>query len=171
MTEKIYEYIKKGLKKGFSKHHLKEALLKHGHKVSDVEFALAQVTGEKISKEPPKNYNLFYIGIAIVIISILIGYSMAGQRNLSLDEIQFEENEVQNYIDRIGDLSLNIEEKELELEKRILDLKQINSSVSQQEEILNSQMEKIESLYQHIKVEREEVKSLLMELINSLLRK
>lgn len=161
----IHDYIKKGLKKGYSKQHIKEILLKHGHKASDVKIALNQVSSKKSWYE---NSNYKISGIIalclIVLILILYGLSQIGSEKTI-------EKDVQDYIDRIGNLSIDIEEKEYQIEAQIKYLKELNTTVEEREKILDQQIKEIEKLYLEIKSEREEIKSLLMELINSILKR
>ena len=171
MDDKLHDYIKRGMARGFSSANIKETLIKHGHKASDIEFAIAQISGKKIDRGEKKkepNKKLIALSLIVILISVFVGYNMAMQQR---EKLQIDEESVQDYIDQIGDLTLNIEEKEGSIEAQLRELKTLNATVEEKEKVVEAQIVEIEKLFNEIKQEREEIKSLLLELVDSILRR
>lgn len=163
--EKLIDYIRKGVQQGFNVAYIKDVLLKHGYKQAEIDTAMVAATASSQEEErTPRNFRNVMIG-GVVIIALLFVIVLVNKGNnitwLTVEDIE-NKLTVQEYLDQIGELSEKIDRKELTIETHIKLIKDLEFDVEEKDKVI----EEIDMLYKAIKKEREEVKGLLLELLD-----
>ena len=171
MSEKLIEYIKKGMTQGFNTEYIKKVLLKHGYSKTEIDFAIAKATGDKL-REPQQKPTLFLVGVvtvaALLIIVLLGGLTKTSLQKAELAEIvEEQEVSVQNYLDKVADLSEEIDAKEKTIDQQIKELRDKELTLEEKDNILND----MSFLYQKMKQERRDVRDLLIELLKEVVER
>jgi len=200
VSKKVVDYIKEGLDKGFSPAHIKDVLVKHGHHPGDIDYSIkvavssnrpepssgigsiqgpqpiepslpVPVTGRTFRLHPLS----YIIPLAIIVfVAVILLNTNAGNRISGAvigvnDDIN--EDEISELIDRISTMSLSIEEKEQMISEQMEILNTLDLTVEEKEALIEEQIHEINELYDNIRQERMDIKSLLMELTNSILER
>lgn len=168
---RLVEYIRKGLGQGFNVAYIKEVLIKHGYKIDEVDAAMGAATVRK-EQEPRKigrSRPLLIGGIAVLGIAFLflvISFERESQLTGGVTLVNLEQKlTVQEYLDQLAELSEKIDDKEGSIEKQIELIKELQFDVDQKDQVIAE----LENLYKAIKKEREEVKDLLLELLDEII--
>jgi len=166
VDEKLIDYIRKGVQQGFNVAYIKDVLLKHGYKQADIDTAMVAATASSQEGErPPRNFKRNVMIGGVVIIALLFVIVLVNKGNnitwLTVEDIE-NELTVQEYLDQMGELSEKIDRKELTIETHIKLIKDLEFDVEEKDTVIAE----IDMLYKAIKKEREEVKGLLLELLD-----
>ena len=171
--QRLIDYVKKGLKQGFNVDYIEEVLLKHGYKIGEVNDAMMEATAPIPETAPPKNNNKsFMIAGALfagIILLFLLFSVQQGKNNITGHVVSDVDSELtlQDYLDKVGELSDNIDKKETTIEEQIGFIKELQFSVDEKDQVVSE----IERLYKAIKKEREEVKDTLVELLQEIIER
>ena len=162
MSDKLVEYIQKGMKQGFNTDYIRKVLLKHGYSKAEVEFAIAQATGEP----RPKEHKMIFIAsgtvVGLLLLLLLIGFLQSRVETRSLQqEVVQKEKTAQDYLDQVADLTQKIDVKERTIEQQLDALRKQESLLKEKDTVVTD----MQLLYAQIKEERREVRDLLVELL------
>lgn len=169
MSDKLVEYVERGVKQGFNTEYIRKVLLKHGYSKAEVEFAIAKGAPDRVTYKPTKEHKLWLSTAAAavaVVLLILFGLwlqSHAKERALESELVE-KEQDAQNYLDRVATLSEEIDAKERTIDQQIEELK---AKDTQNQQLLQD----IDQLYKEIKHERTEVRDMLLQLLQDVIRR
>ncbi len=183
IEEKLVDFIKRGMDRGFHLDYLKEVLKKIGH--SDVHINLAShkaILGH--SRHPPKkkpksksfDMRNFAIGVmiaAIVFLIVLNMFAYSGEPEIKIiteKECPSIDNlETQEKIDQITILGDSISKAQAQIDKQFKTINSLNTTIEEKEQLINQQLEEMKDVNEKIKQERMWVKELLMDLVDYIL--
>jgi len=169
MSDKLIDYVKKGVKQGFNTEYIRKVLKKHGYSKAEVEFAIAKAAPHKISYKPTKEHKMWFtMGITVVAIVLILFFgtwmqSQAEQKTLQREVVEGR-RDVQSYLDKVADLSEEIDARERTIDQQIEDLK---ATDTENQHLLKE----IDVLYKSIKDERMQVRNLLLELLKEVVER
>lgn len=169
MSDKLIDYVKKGVKQGFNTDYIRKVLTKHGYSKAEIEFAIAKAAPHKVTYKPTKEHKMWFTtGAAVVaiILLLLLGTWMQAQteKKTLQREVVEGQRDVQNYMDKVAELSEEIDAKERTIDQQIEDLK---AKDDQNQQLLKD----IDVLYKSIKEERSQVRDLLVELLKEVVER
>ena len=177
--EQLVQYIEEGLKKGFNIDHIRNVLIQHGHDEFRVNEAIKIVRdiphSEKVDehldeKIRKKKHNYWPFIVIIILLSVVIAVL------LSLDfadkqEAKQTEKDIQERMQEVGILSSEIDEKQSEIDAQIKKIENLNTTIDQKEILVQQQIKEINKLNELFKKERNEIRALMLELVNFILSK
>ncbi len=170
MSEKLVDYIKRGTKQGFNTDYIRKVLLKHGYSKTEVEFAIAQATGEPVRK-PTEHKMLFLVSgtiVGLLLLLLIIGFIQSRVETKSLqEEVVQKEKTAQDYLDQVADLTQKIDVKERTIDQQLQTLREKDSQLQEKDQIVTD----MQLLYAQIKEERRQVRDLLIELLKEVVER
>jgi hypothetical protein len=192
IEDRLVEFFKKGMDRGFHTDYLRRALIRKGHSELNVNLAAhkAQIQHTRTSphgkprKAPklrePMNFDMrnFVIGVMIAAIVFLIVLNFFAYSSTSEPEIKIVEKtecpsidglETKEKIDQITILSDSITKAQTQIDKQMATIDNLNTTVEDKEQLIDQQLKELKSINEKIKQERKWVKELLMELVNYIL--
>lgn len=181
MNEELIKYMKKGLDKGFNLSHIKDVLIRHGHSHSSVNeaewrvralypqfFEQPQVKPILSKKYMPFMYVLIALTVAVLGTTMYFNYTIA-KENENLVKINVTQQlTIRQQLDDISDLSKSIDVKQNQIDAQIDEISGLNMLVSDKETLVKEQLEQMKMLNSMVKEERSKVRTMLLELINSM---
>jgi len=169
--DKLVQYIKRGIQKGFAIDFLRRSLIDHGYHKKEVNRAIFHATGGP-QKELSRQRVKILLGatsiIAVVLLVILILSYSNQQKQIDVlsEQVQLTHEAAQAYLHELDTINLEIEEREKRIEQKIILLKQAEQSPQTQDLI-----KELEQLHQAIKTERKETRKLLWELLTAIIER
>ena len=169
---KIMHYFKKGVERGFNRDYIKKVLLKKGYNGAEVSLAYSILREEEAKETKPelkKSVTIpLLIGVfVIVVFAVLLTVFYYEQVRGGIGAMSQEE--VEERVSAIEDLSSELDEKQLNLDEKIKEIERLDATVEEKEKLIQEQIKKIKELNEEMKKEREEVKELLMDVLNIIL--
>ncbi len=169
MSDKLVDYIKRGMEKGFNTDYIKKTLLKHGYSAAEVEFAIAKAGGHSqhhVHHADKRLVKIAGVVVGLLLLLLIIGFVQSRVQTESLKEQVVEkEKTAQDYLDQVADLSLEIDTKEKTIDRQLAELKQRDMAIQDKERLLVE----MEYVYAQMKEERRQVRDLLMELLQEVI--
>ncbi|MFQ5620747.1 MAG: hypothetical protein ACE5FT_02810 [Candidatus Nanoarchaeia archaeon] len=170
MSEKLVDYIKKGVKQGFNTDYIRKVLHKHGYSKSEVEFAIAKATGHKAKpKQKPTMLAVAIVTVCCILILILLGgYSKSRAKTAELSEqVEEQGRSVQQYLDQVADLTQEIDAKEKTIDQQLKELRSKDITLEEKDDVIDE----LDFIYQKMKQERRDVRDLLVELLKEVVER
>ncbi|MBD3310460.1 hypothetical protein GF351_04530 [Candidatus Woesearchaeota archaeon] len=185
MDQKLIDYIKNGLEKGYRPDHIREILIRHGHQPRSVDNAINFVryytpgsaaetkAPQKLQKKWIKGKGLNKTAVAtgvlviLLVISILTVslFSSKNDRITGLT-VQLEEEEQK----QSASLS-QLEQKKSQIEEQIRMIDSLEISVEEKQRLVAEQLRKLDQVNEQIEQERQQTRDLLLEQANYILNK
>ncbi|MBR9676888.1 hypothetical protein GOV04_02010 [Candidatus Woesearchaeota archaeon] len=186
VDQKLVQYFKTGIERGFDEEYIKSTLLKKGYNALRVKMALEVATRGKSSKSeeevrsldsfykpttPKKSrvdwlkWSLITILTIAVIVLLVFDASIGPVREKKADE------NLQTQLTDLTTLSGQIDERQKVLDAQLDLIKSLNTSVEEKEVRVKQLIDNIDSLNNDIKEERGKIKKILFQLLEQILQK
>lgn len=175
MNEKLVDYFRKGMERGYSIEHIQNVLVQHGHNPLDVRLVaqyLRQEMEPQRPQQPPRRRFpvlaavvglLVFAGLTAALVAVLGPSGPTGavidnpeEKASRLNEISRMDDEIDASQQHIDELSRQLQQKELTIE--------------QKNEIIDQQIQEIEKIQGRIDEQRQTIRDFLLELLNEMMR-
>lgn len=159
-NQKLVDYVKGGLDRGFNPEHIADVLRKHGYTEPDINEAFSQI--------PQKNRSVSWLYAAvgastvlfiILVIAILNPNEASAPNALVTGNVVGVSDDARVYLNRIAQLQEEVDEQQNAIDAALEQTKRAELTAAEKENLLRE----LRAYYEESKKEREETRQALFE--------
>lgn len=168
--DKLVRYIRRGLRKGYSHQHLHDTLVRHGYDPKDVNKAMSHATGGP-QREAARQRLKVLLGavaiVAVILLAILIlSYSNQQKEINTLNtQVQLTHEAAEAYLSELDRLQQEIDTQDTKVQESMQSLRAQGTPEARKA------ADEVQRLLTLIKEEREETKSILLDLLQAIVNR
>ena len=185
--EQLTKYIKKGLDKGFRLEYIRDTLLKYNYSPESVEAAIRELKAfqsqeipYEFKQTPQQSHNKSMVWILSSIVVILVVILVVavittkktydeGKDIIKIDADQ--QRELSEKVSKLDLLSSTIDEKQRVIAEKLDQIQKLGGDVEEKDKMLKEQARQLQQVNEDVRQEREHLKVMLLDLLNSMLRR
>lgn len=172
-NDTIRSYFERGEKQGFSREFIRQTLLDKGHDYQSVNYVyntflteekereFAQLQSQRQGPSLPKMFALIVGAVLLAGGILFFAFSDGGVTGYAVKDAQAQ-------LDDITQLNNEITAEKMELESQLQLLKQADLTIEQKNQIIQQQIEQLDVLHRKMNQERDQIRQLLWELLNTI---